>query len=320
MDLAILKTPRSVFTIFVLGLCALMPLIAAAINEPFYVGVFARMMIWAIAAVSLNLILGYGGMLSFGHAVYLGIGGYTVGICAYYELESAFVQWPLALGIAAIVALIFGAISLRTRGVHFIMITMALTQMVYFLSVSAEEYGSDDGLVISVRSQFGTALYDLDQPLHLYYTIFVVLLLCLFVTNRIVESRFGVVIRGACANETRMESIGFSTYRYRLVCFVIAGTMCAAAGILSANIEKFVSPDVMYWTKSGELIFMVVLGGMGSLFGPVAGALTFWVLSEFLSRLTEHWHLIFGPFLVLVVLFARHGIDGLLDWKRTNRG
>ncbi len=148
--------------------------------------------------------------------------------------------------------------------------------------------------------------------MHLYYTIFVVLVGSLVLTKRLVESRFGMVIRGARSNEKRMEAMGFSIYRYRLVCFVIAGVLCGMAGILSANVEKFVSPDMMYWTKSGELIFMVVLGGMGTVFGPVFGAVVFWLLSELLSRLTEHWHLIFGPFLVLVVLFARGGLDGLL--------
>ncbi len=314
MSLAFLKRPRAIFAISLLGLCGLMPWIAGAMDEPFYTDLFARTMIAAIAAISLNLILGYGGMISFGHAVYLGIGGYTVGIFAYHGIESLWIQWPVALAVSALVALIFGAISLRTRGVYFIMITMALAQMVYFLAVSAEEYGSDDGLVIYARSRVGSGLYDLDQPLHLYYTIFAALLFSLLVSWRLTESRFGMVIAGARSNETRMQAMGFPTYRYRLVCFVIAGVMCGMAGVLSANREEFVSPDLMHWMHSGELIFMVVLGGMGSLFGPLAGALTYKLLSEFLSQLTEHWHLIFGPFLVLVVLFGRGGIDGLVKW------
>ncbi len=320
MSLAHLKRPRAIFAISLLALCAFMPPMAAVLDAPFYTDLFARMMISAIAAVSLNLILGYGGMISFGHAVFLGIGGYTVGILAYHGIESAWVQWPLALGVSALVGLVFGAISLRTRGVYFIMITMALTQMVYYLAVSAEEYGSDDGLVIYARSGFGTEFYDLNKPLHLYYTIFAVLLLSLLVSWRITESRFGMVITGARSNEVRMQAIGFPTYRYRLTCFVIAGVMCGMAGILSANREDFVSPDLMHWMNSGELIFMVVLGGMGSLFGPLAGALAYKLLSEFLSRLTENWHLIFGPFLVLVVLFARGGIYGLVKWWEDRHG
>lgn len=304
---------RTVFVVAVLGTALFIPLIARLMDEPFFIDIAARIMIWSIAAVSLNLILGYGGMVSFGHAVYLGIAGYTVGICAYYGVESAWLQWPLALALCALVALVFGAISLRTRGVYFIMITLALTQMIYFLAVSIDEYGSDDGLVIYTRSIVTEGWYDLDKPLHLYYTIFAVLIACLYFTHRLVESRFGMVIRGAQANEARMEAMGFSTLRYRLACFVIAGVMCGLAGILNANVEKFISPDVMDWKHSGELIFMTVLGGMGSVFGPVAGALVFWLLAEVLSRYTEHWHLIFGPFLILVVLFARRGIDGLLD-------
>jgi branched-chain amino acid transport system permease protein len=308
---------RTFFYGFVLVFCGAVPYLVEWISEPFYRDVFARMMIWAIAAVSLNLILGFGGMVSFGHAVYMGIGSYAVGICAHYEVTSGWIQWPLGLGACALVALAFGAISLRTRGVYFIMITMALAQMLYYLSISVEEFGSDDGMVIYDRSDFGLSFYSLDDPIHLYYTIFAVLVLCLFVSRQVVRSRFGAVVRGAKANEARVEAMGFSTYGYRLVAFVIAGVMCGAAGLLSANLESFVSPDAIHWTASGELIFMVVLGGTGTLFGPITGALVFGLLSEFLKDITEHWHLIFGPFLVLVVLFAPRGIDGLLGRKRS---
>ncbi len=300
-----------------IGICGVVPIAATLFNEPFYISLFARLMIWSIAAMSLNLILGYGGMISFGHAVYLGIGAYAVGICSYYDINSIYVQLPVALGAALIVASVFGAVSLRTRGIFFIMITMALSQMIYFLSISIDEYGSDDGLIIYDRSEFGTDWLNLDNPMHLYYLIFLVMAGCLYFSRRLIRSRFGHVIRGAKSNEQRMEVIGFTTYRYRLACFIIAGLICALAGVLSANVEKFVSPDTMHWTRSGELIFMVVLGGMASLLGPIAGAMAFWLLSEFLSRLTEHWHIIFGPILLLVVLFSPRGIDGLLERGRT---
>ena len=315
-----LHSPRTWYTVGVLVLCAVMPVLAPALGEPYYVDVFTRTMIWAIAAVSLNLIMGYGGMVSFGHAAYLGIGGYTVGILAYNEIYSGFIQWPIGLALSALAALVFGAICLRTKGLYFIMITLALAQMVYFLVVSAEEFGSDDGLSIDVRSEFFGGATDLGQPLFLYYLVLSFLLLSLFITHRIVNSRFGVVIRGIKSNEDRMQAIGFPTYRYKLACFVIAGTMCGMAGILSANFERFVSPDMMHWRLSGELIFMVVLGGMCSLIGPVAGALIFLLLSEFLSNFTEHWHIIFGPFLIVVVLFARGGIDGLFDRREAGHG
>ncbi|MEK9833820.1 MAG: branched-chain amino acid ABC transporter permease, partial [Rhodospirillaceae bacterium] len=206
----------------------------------------------------------------------------------------------------------FGAISLRTRGVYFIMITLALAQMIFFLSVSAERYGSDDGLNILARSDFGLPFYNLSDKLTMYYTIFAFLLLSVFVSWRLIHSRFGVVMRAAKSNDTRVQAVGVSTYRYRLTAFVIAGVMCGIAGMLQANLENFVSPDMMNWPRSGELIFMVVLGGMSTLFGPVTGAFVFLMLSEILATWTIHWHIIFGPFLVLVVIFARGGIAGLL--------
>lgn len=308
-----LRNPANMFTALVLVIFALTPFVAPLIGESFYITVFARIMIWAIAAVSLNLIMGYGGLISFGHAVYLGIGGYTVGILSYHGVDSAWIQWPLAIGISGLVALIFGAISLRTRGVYFIMITLALAQMIFFLAVSAERYGSDDGLNILSRSDFGLSFFSLDDRMTMYYTIFAILLGSVLLSWRLVNSRFGAVLRAAKSNDARVESIGVATYRYRLTAFVIAGMMCGVAGLLQANLESFISPDMMNWPRSGELIFMVVLGGMSTLFGPVTGAFVFLMLSEILAGWTIHWHIIFGPFLVLVVLFARGGIAGLLS-------
>ncbi len=311
-----MREPKFIAGLCVIGSCAIAPIVAVAINEPYYVNLFARLMIWAIAAISLNLILGYGGMISFGHALYIGVGAYAVGICAYYGITSIYLQSVIGIAAAAAIALVFGGISLRTRGVYFIMITMALTQMIYYLSISIEEFGSDDGLIIYDRSDFGTHLINMDNAFHRYYLIFTVMMACLYFSHRFVRSRFGYVIRGARLNETRLEVLGFSTFHYRLACFVMAAAMCSIAGILSANLEKFVSPDILHWTRSGELIFMVVLGGMASILGPVTGAMVFWLLSEFLSQLTEHWHIIFGPFLILVVLLSPRGIDGLLTSKR----
>ena len=295
----------------VILLFAAVPLLAPLVGHMFYVDLFARIMIWAIAGLSLNLIMGFGGMISFGHAAYLGVGAYAVGILAHEGIQSAWVQWPTALALSALVALVFGAISLRTRGVYFIMITLALSQMLYFLSRSAKAYGSDDGLTISRRSDLGLSVLDLRDRYTFYYLVLALLLVCLYASWRIVNSRFGMVLRGAQSNETRMEAIGFSTYRYRLVAFVIAGTMCGLAGILEANLERFVSPDTLNWARSGEMIFMVVLGGLGSVAGPLVGSIVYWLLQDQLSNWTEHWEILFGPFLILVVLFARGGIDGL---------
>ena len=313
--------PLFLYRAFVLALCAFMPALAPLVGEPYWIDIFLRIMIWAIAAVSLDLILGFGGMVSFGHAMFIGLGGYTVGILAYYEIFNGFIQWPLALVVCGAVAALVGAICLRTRGIYFIMITLAFSQMIYFLGVSAEEFGSDDGLVIEGRSEFaihiGDASWvlDLEDQMVFYYLVFGILALVLWFVRRIVNSRFGMVIKGVKSNEGRMAAIGFDPFRYKLVCFIIAGVICGLAGVLMANGEKYISPDMMHWTKSGELIFMVVLGGMATVFGPVTGAVVFLFLAEILSNITHNWHLIFGPFLVLVVLFARRGIDGLFAGK-----
>ena len=276
------------------------------------------MLCLAIAAVSLNLILGYGGMISFGHAAFIGIGAYAVGIPAYYGEFNGFIQIPLAVGISALFALLTGVICLRTRGVYFIMITLAFAQMVFFTFVSIEEYGGDDGLVIDTKSEFA-GLIDLEETLTLYYLILACLVAALYLVKRIVESRFGRVIQGSKSNDDRMQAIGFNTFRYRMTCYVISGALCGLAGALLGNFTGFISPDMMDWTRSGELIFMVVLGGAGSLFGPVLGTAVFLVLEEFLSALTVYWQIIFGPVLILVVLFGRGGIDGLLSRGENER-
>lgn len=276
------------------------------------------MLILSIGAVSLNLILGFGGMVSFGHAVYLGIGSYMVGIGTMHAVEdgiewmaNGFLQIALAIVFSALAGLVIGAISLRTRGVYFIMITLAFSQMLYYVAVGNEKYGGDDGLSLYMRSDFN-GLIDISNDNSLYYLNFVFLLLSLYLSHRLINSRFGMLIRGAKSNEQRMHAIGFPVFRYQLVAFVIAGTICGIAGVLSANQTEFVNPSVMHWTRSGDLIIMTVLGGLGTLFGPVIGAVAFLFLEEFLSGITEYWQLFFGPMLVLVVIFARGGIDGML--------
>ncbi|MBI2205751.1 MAG: branched-chain amino acid ABC transporter permease [Candidatus Rokubacteria bacterium] len=273
-------------------------------------------MIFAIAAVSLDLILGYGGMVSFGHAAYLGIGAYAVGIPAYYGLHNGYVQWTIAVLASAAIALVIGAISLRTSGVYFIMITLAFTQMLYYLGVSVEEYGGDDGMRLAARSTFA-GLVDLRGGTTFYYVVLVLLVLSLGVGHRLINSRFGMVIRGGRSNEARMRAIGFATFRYKLVAFMIAGAMCGLAGALLVNHTEYVTPEFMHWTRSGDIMFMVILGGMGTLGGPVLGAVVLRLLEDLLlPSWTEHWQAILGPFLVLVVLFAKRGLVGLLPERR----
>ena len=292
-------------------LLALVPPIAALTNQPFYVDLFRRMMIFAIAAVSLDLILGYGGMVSFGHAAYLGIGAYAVGIPAFHGIENGFVQWGLAIVASALAALVIGAISLRTSGVYFIMITLAFAQMLYYLGISLETYGGDNGLRLAARSRFGGPI-DLSQPTVFYYVVLAILVLFLVVGRRLVESRFGMVIRAAKSNEPRARAIGFSPFRYKLTAFVVAGSAGGLAGALLANQTEYLTPEFMHWTRSGEIMFMVILGGMGTLVGPVIGAVVLLLLEDVLSALTTHWQIILGPLLVLVVLFAKRGLFGLL--------
>ena len=352
--LAPLGTWRGAVSALLLVLLGLLPWYApwleaaGIINQRFAFTVMTRVLILAIAACSLNLILGYGGMVSFGHAVYIGLGGYAVGILAHHGVGSGFVQFPLAILLSALLALAIGALSLRTRGVYFIMITLAFAQLLYFVGVGLEGYGADDGLTINRRSDFAGLIPNRgpDKFVAFYVLSFVVLLLVLGLVHRLVNSRFGMALRGAKSNDPRMQALGFSTFRYRLTAFVIAGAISGLAGALLANHTEFISPAMMHWTRSGDLIVMVVLGGMGSLFGPVFGAIAFLLLEEFLPgllrvgltalhgglatllgrsavgplndwlTLAEYWQIALGAILILVVLHARGGIDSLFGGAR----
>ena len=296
---------------------ALVPIVAEAIDEPFYLTLIARIMIFAIAAVSLDLILGYGGLISFGHAAYLGLGAYAVAILSFYEIDNGYLQFVMAILGSAFAALIIGAICLRTSGVYFIMITLAMTQMLYFFGISLEEYGGDDGINTN-RSEFAT-WFDLNEDFNLYYLILAVLVICVAITYRLIHSRFGMALRGIHSNEPRMQAIGFPTFRYKLLAFVIAGAMCGVAGALLANLTEFVTPEYMHWFRSGEIMIMVLVGGMGSLFGPVFGAAAYLLFEEVFSGLTQHWMIIFGPLLVILVLFAKKGLWGLIPERGARR-
>jgi branched-chain amino acid transport system permease protein len=309
-------TVRNIVIVALLVGLTLLPVYIEFGGSRFLLTLFTRIIILALAATSLNLILGYGGMMSFGHAAYLGIGGYAVGILAHESVLSGFVQWPVAVAASALFAAVIGALSLRTRGVYFIMITLAFAQMAYYIISGLARYGGDDGLTIYTRSQFVSPI-NLSNKVQFYYVCLALLFGAIYLIWRLVNSRFGMAVQGARSNDTRMRAIGFPTYRYKLVCFIIAGTLCGLSGALLANHTDFVSPAMMYWTRSGDLIIMVVLGGMGSAFGPLIGAVALLLLEEGLSRITEYWQIILGPLLLLVVLFARGGIDGFLQNMRT---
>jgi branched-chain amino acid transport system permease protein len=294
---------------FVVLLIALPPLVLA-IGQPFYLDLARRIMILAIAAISLNLILGYGGLVSFGHAAYLGIGAYAVGIMGFYGITSGWLQWPVAIGASALVALAIGAVSIRTSGIYFIMITLAFTQMLYYLGISIAEFGGDDGMRLKSKSLF-PGLIDLRDPVAFYYLALALMLLSVFLVYRIVNSRFGMVLRAAKSNDARTRAIGFSPYPYRLAAFVIAGAMCGLAGALYANHTNYIVPGLMSWQQSGDIMFMVILGGMATTSGPVLGAFVLLLLEDLLSGWTQHWQVILGPLLVLSVIFFKRGLAGL---------
>lgn len=305
-----------------------LPVAAELMGEEYLVILFSRILIYAIAAVSLDLLLGYGGMISLGHAAFFGIGAYVVGISFHHASmseplfgllpgsEQALVIWPAAVIIAALFALIIGSLSLRTTGMHFIMITLAFAQMVYYFTVGLEKYGGDDGLSLYQRNSL--PLLDLGDDVQFYYICLLSLLLFLFLSFRLVHSRFGLVIRGGRDNDRRIQALGINAFRYKLVCFVFAGAGAGLSGALFANQIEYVSPGLLHWTLSGELMVMVLLGGLGSLFGPVIGAAVFLLLEEILAMYTEHWMVYLGPILVIVVVFAKRGIYGILSGLGNN--
>lgn len=312
-----MKSPslRSIITLALLALLAAVPAYSAWLGNTYYLTLFGRIVILAIAAVSLNLILGYGGMVSFGHALYLGVGAYAVGISAFHGIDNGWFQLAAALAASAAIGAVTGAIALRTRGIAFIMITLAFAQMGYFLVVSLRPYGGDDGLPVAAATRFGPL--DLGDALALYYTALAVLGIALVLLQRLVRSRFGVVLRATQANWRRTRALGFSVFAIPWVAYILSAMLCGVAGLLFANLTGFCSPSYMAWSMSGELIIMVVLGGMATVGGPVAGAIALILLEEGLKMVAgDHWAIILGPLIVLIVIFTRHGIFGFLPEKR----
>lgn len=303
--------------LLLLGLAAV-PFAANHLGEPFYVTFIARMMVYAIAATALNIALGFGGMVSLGHALFLGVGAYSVALPAFYEIDSGMLHLLVTLASCAMLGLITGAISLRTSGIAFIMITLAFAQMGYFVFVSLKNYGGDDGMVITQTSKFFGL--DLGQPNVLYAVTLLVLLLALWWTARLRVSPFGMVVRGARQNPRRTSAIGFSTRRYQLTAYVLSAMLTGVAGMLLANLNAFASPSTLSWVVSGDLIVMVVLGGMGTVAGPLLGAISFLGLEEFLKLFTEHWMAIFGPLIVLIAVLGKGGIAGLLASSEQRKG
>jgi branched-chain amino acid transport system permease protein len=309
-----LKWPWSVLVL--LALIAL-PFVANVFGEAFYIALATRILIFALAATSLNLILGFGGMVSFGHAAFLGVGAYTVVILSQMGVVDAWVAWPTAMVVAGLFALLIGAVSLRTQGVYFIMITLAFAQMMYYLVVSFKAYGGDDGMSLPARSRIG--FLDMSNDTHFYYVTLLACVAVLVLTARVLNARFGHVLQAIRENEVRMQSLGYAVFRYKLCAFVMSGSLAGLAGALLANQSGFVSPAMMQWSQSGMLMMMVILGGVGHLYGGVWGAIVFLLLEETLSHFTIHWQLGLGALLLMVVLLLPNGLTSALTHLRKKR-
>ena len=292
-----------------------LPLLTPLIGGDFYLGLAARILIFALAATSLNLVLGFGGMVSFGHAAYLGVGAYAAAVLQQAGVTSAWLVWPAAMAVAALFAAVIGAVSLRTRGVYFIMITLAFAQMLYYLALSTKAYGGDDGLSLPGRATLGLGL-DLAHERTFYWTVLALAALAFVLVWRLLNARFGHALQAMRENEQRMEAVGFAVYGHKLVAFVIAGALAGLAGALLAGLGNFVSPAMMQWSQSGLLMVMVILGGVGHLWGGVIGAVVFLLLEEVLSHYTIYWQFVLGAVLLAVVLAAPNGLMSLF----TRRG
>ena len=297
---------------------ALFPIYTHFADLPFWNDVAMRIMLLGMAAMGLNLVLGYGGMVSFGHAAFIGIGAYCAGISQFYGITNGWAHVGFSIVICGFAGLLIGYLALRTSGIYFIMITLAFAQMLFFLFVSLEAYGGDDGMSID-RADFG--FIDLYDPLSLYFLIWVCLVIVGLVLMLIVRSRFGVTLRAIKSNESRVEAMGLSPLRFKMVGYVISAIICGIAGTLFASWQEYVSPDIMHWTRSGELMIIIILGGLGTLAGPLFGAIVFLLLEESLPLLlgavapayAENWMIIFGPLLIIVVLFGRGGLTGIIE-------
>jgi branched-chain amino acid transport system permease protein len=314
-------------SIFLLVIFSLFPLAMLALDQLFYVSFATRVLIYAMAATSLNLVLGYGGMISFGHAAFVGTGAYAASILIAEGVPSAWIGWPAAIAASGLVAWAIGAASLRTRGVYFIMITLAFAQMMYYLVNSMKAYGGDEGLSLARRASLGFGI-DLGSPVAFYYVVLALLAAMLYALHRLAHARFGRVITAIRENEARAEAIGIPVYRYKLACFVIAGAAGGLAGALLASHGKYVNPSILHWLQSGTLMIMIILGGVGHLWGGVLGAGLLlglehliadypvpW-LAQLAPNYQQHANLGVGVVLLIIVLFAPQGIAGLLTRRR----
>lgn len=318
---------KFIVVLLIFACLLLVPLLAGLTGSSFLINMGTQFVIYALAAVSLDLVLGYGAMVSFGHAAFFGIGGYLVAATAFHMdmgetlfgwagTDSALILWPLAMVLSAAVGLVMGFLSLRTSGIQFIMITLAFAQMLYFVLVGLVMYGGDDGMSVTSRNVLPGL--DLENPTVFYYVCFALMALWVWLCRRIVKSPFGMVLRGFKQNERRNVNLGYAPMRYKLTAFVISAAGTGLAGALWANYALYVSPDMAAWLKSGTLMAMIILGGMGTIYGSILGAVVYLGLEQWLTGWTENWMLFLGPVLILVVLFSKRGLFGWLAGKNSH--
>ncbi len=288
----------------------LLPAVAIVANQPFWITVATRVVIYALAVAALDFIVGYGGMLSLGHAAFFAIGAYTVAFAAKNGLHAAGLNWLLAVVIAGLFAAGIGAVSVRTSGIFFIMITLAFAQMIYYLVNGIKSLGGDDGLPMTARDVLPGI--DLANPTIFYFVALFFLAAFVLFSQRAIRARFGTVVRAAMQNERRVTALGFNVHRYRWVAFAISGAMTGLAGALFGDFQRIASPDSANWLQSGDLLVMLILGGAGTLLGPIFGAAAFLVLQTVLIGLTEHWMIVLGPILIFVVWAGKRGLAGLI--------
>ena len=304
----------------ILVVLAFFPIFTSIFYLPFWNDVVMRIMLLGMAAMGLNIVFGFGGMVSFGHAAFMGVGAYCAGISQYYGLDNGWYQLLMSAVSCGILGILIGFLALRTSGIYFIMITLAFAQMLYFFFVSLEEFGGDDGLIMD-RSDF--IFFDLYEPLRLYYLIFFILATVSIMLMLLIRSRFGVILQAIKSNESRVEAMGLNPLKFKLTGYVISAIICGLSGCLFASWQEFVSPDIMHWTRSGDLMIIIILGGLTYLAGPLVGAIVFLLLEELLPDLlhvlfppiSENWMIIFGPLLIAVVLFGKGGLMGVMGSK-----
>ena len=302
--------PRVLVICLLIGVAVLA--LVPSLAEKFYVQLVTKIMILSIFALSLDLLVGYTGLVSLGHAAYFGVAAYTLALIAPQGDPANFwTTLPLSLGASALAALIIGGLVVRTAGVYFIMVTLAFAQMVYYFFHDTRVAGGSDGMYIDARPTIGIAGLDLADDSQFFYVVLSALVAVFVLLAVVLRSPFGRALQGIKANEQRMRALGYPTQRYKLAAFVLAGTLAGLAGYLAAAKEGYVNPELIAWHQSGAVLMMLILGGMGTLFGAVVGTFSYVLLQEWLSTLTKHWPLLMGVFIIATVLLLPEGLAGL---------